>query len=100
MAKLDPELETEAEFIGGDSDDADRVVDSEALGARHRRRFGYSAEGAEENDHDLEAKGRKPLNVSMHKAKVPESRIASFSHGVTAHKGLSTVQKRNRPSTI
>jgi hypothetical protein len=93
MAKLDPELETEAEFIGGESDDPDRVVDSEALGARHRRRFGYSAEGAEENDQDLADKGRNPLKVTGHKVDVPESRIANFQHGTAAHH-ITTVKKR------
>jgi hypothetical protein len=95
MAKLDPELETEAEFIGGDKDDPDRIVDSEALGARHRRRFGYSAEGAEENDHDINAKGRNPLKVSVNRSAVPESRMHAFTHGHSpgvTH--ITTVKKR------
>lgn len=93
MSKLDRDLDTEAEFVGGDKDDPDRVVDSEALGARHRRRFGYSAEGAQENDMDLADQGRKPLKVTGHKVDVPESRTISFHHGMTAHH-ITTVKKR------
>jgi hypothetical protein len=93
VRKLDPDLETEAEFIGGDSDDPDRVVDSEALGARHRRRYGYSAEGAEENDEDIASKGRHPLKISGHKVDMPESRTISFHHGMTPHH-ITTVKKR------
>jgi len=96
MAKrLDPELATEAEFIGGESDDPDRVVDSEALGARHRRRFGYTTEGAQENDQDIAQKGRHPLAVVGHRQDVPASRIANFTHGhgmATHH--ITTVKKR------
>lgn len=95
MAKLDPELETEAEFTKGDSDDADRVVDSEALGARHRRRFGYSAEGAQENDQDISDQGRKPLKVTFHKTSVPESRMHAFTHGRgMGERHITTVTKR------
>lgn len=97
--KLDPELETEAGFTSGVKDDPDRVVDSEALGARHRRRFGYTSEGAEENDRDIADKGRAPQKIAIHRAPAPESRTVSFKHGMTAHH-LTTVQKRKRVSTI
>lgn len=97
--KLDPDLETEAGFTNGVKDDPDRIVDSEALGARHRRRFGYSTEGAQENDEDIAAKGRKPQKISVHRAPAPTSRIVAFQHGMTAHH-LTTVQKRTRPATI
>lgn len=95
VKKLDPDLETEAAFIGGKKDDPDRVVDSESLGARHRRRFGYTAEGAQENDSDIADKGRHPLKVTAHSQKVPESRMHAFSHGhgmETRH--IETVKKR------
>lgn len=91
---VDPDLATESEFQAGDSDDPDRAVDSEALGLRHRRRFGYSAEGAEENDLDILAKGRKPLKVAGHKQQnVGESRIAHFNHSVTATRHPTTIVK-------
>lgn len=97
--RLDPELETDAEFAEGKSDDPDRVVDSESLGARHRRRYGYTAEGAEENDQDIADKGRKPLRVSGHKRDAPQSRIANFTHGMTTHH-LTSVKTQKRPSII
>lgn len=91
--KLDRELDTEAEFKTGDADDPDRETDAEALGARHRRRFGYTSAGAQENDADIADQGRKPLKVSFRKADVPESRIASFAHGMATHH-ITTVKKR------
>lgn len=93
MAKLDPELETEAEFVGGESDDPDKITDAEALGARHRRRFGYTSEGAQEHDMDIAAKGRKPMGIQHHRSEVPQSRIANFHHAVTAHRGITTIKK-------
>lgn len=87
MSKLDRELDSDSEFTG-EADNAGEVVDSEALGARHRRRFGYSAEGAQENDEDIAAKGRKPGSITKHRSPVPESRMHAFHHGramATAH---------------
>lgn len=98
MAKLDPDLDADAEHAGA-GDDPDRVVDSEALGGRHRRRFGYGTEGAQENDHDIDLKGRKPLKIVEYKRHAPESRIANFSHGITTHH-ISTVHNPKRPTTI
>lgn len=97
--KLDPELETEAGFTNGVRDDPDRVVDSESLGARHRRRFGYTDEGAQENDKDILDKGRKPQKIAVHRAPKPVSRTVNFQHGMTPHH-LTTVQTRKRVSTI
>ena len=95
IKRLDPELETEAAFVGGKTEDPDRVVDSESLGARHRRRFGYTAEGAQENDSDIADQGRKPLKVTVHRSAVPESRMSAFSHGHgMAVRHIETVKKR------
>lgn len=91
--KLDRELDTEAEFKAGDADDPDRETDAEALGARHRRRFGYTSAGAQENDADIADQGRKPLKIQVHRSDVPESRIANFGHGMGI-KHITTVKKR------
>jgi hypothetical protein len=81
MAAEDDEIVAKLE--AGKSDDPDKLTDSEALGARHRRRFGYTAEGAEENDYDILSKGRAPLKIERHKQQnVGESRTAHFAHGV------------------
>lgn len=93
-SETDPDLATEGEFQQGDKDDPDRAVDAEALGLRHRRRFGYSAEGAEENDLDISQKGRKPLNIVGHKRQNSgESRIRHFNHSVTQTRHPTTIVK-------
>lgn len=93
-SEIDPDLATENEFQRGDKDDPDGLPDAEALGARHRRRFGYTAEGAEENDLDIANKGRKPLTVVGHKrVNSGESRIAHFNHSVTATRHPTTIVK-------
>lgn len=91
----DAELAQENGFQSGDSDDPDRIVDSEALGARHRRRFGYSAEGAEENDLDISSKGRKPLHVVGHRRSYSPGRVGHFNHGanIVTHKKPTTIVK-------
>lgn len=90
--KLDPDLDADVEFSGGEAEGAaGRVVDTEKTGGRHRRRFGYTPEGAQENDHDIEQKGRKPLKITMHKQEAPVSRIANFQHGTATHH-LTTVK--------
>lgn len=99
-SELDPDLETQGEFVKGDSDDPDKESDVEALGGRHRRGFGYTSEGALEHDIKKEREGGHPQRVSMHKSPVPESRIANFTHGVTHHRELTTGQIRKRPTTI
>lgn len=91
MAVLDRELDSDVEFSGEAEDAQGRVVDTEKTGGRHRRRYGYTSAGAQENDQDIADKGRKPLRITMHKADPPESRIANFSHGMTTHH-VSTVK--------
>jgi hypothetical protein len=73
------------------SSDPDRVVDAEALGLRHRRRFGYSAEGAEENDMNISSQGRKPLHVLGHKHSYTSGRTAHFKQGIVGHKRPTTI---------
>ena len=91
MAKLDPDLDSQVEFSGGE-DEANTAEKREALGARHRRGYGYTSEGARENDQKIAATGHKPLRIAKHVHPVPESRIASFSHGMATHH-ISTVHK-------
>jgi len=87
---LDWELATESD--APQAEDPDSANASEALGARHRRRFGYTAEGAEENDSDIFAKGRVPLKVEHRRQQnVGESRIAHFNHSVTVTRHPTTV---------
>jgi hypothetical protein len=88
----DADLAQESELKAGAADDPDKVVDSEALGLRHRRRFGYSAEGAEENDMNIHNEGRKPLHVVGHKRSYTGgSRTAHFKHGIVSHKRPTTI---------
>lgn len=88
----DADLAQESELNAGAADDPDRVVDSEALGLRHRRRFGYSAYGAEENDRNIAGQGRKPLKVSGHRRSYTgESRTVSFQHGIVTNKKPTTI---------
>lgn len=88
----DADLAQESELKAGVHDDPDKVIDSEALGLRHRRRFGYSAEGAEENDLNIRNEGRKPLKVAGHRrAYSGESRIAHFKQGVVTNKKPTTI---------
>lgn len=84
MQKLDQDLDSQVEFTGGE-DDADQAEKREALGGRHRRGFGYTSEGARENDQKLANAGHKPLKIAKHQHPVPESRIANFGHGMTPH---------------
>jgi hypothetical protein len=73
-----------AKVEAGKSDDPDKLTDSEALGARHRRRFGYTDEGASENDSDILAKGRAPLKIDggRKQQNVGSGRNEAFAHGV------------------
>jgi hypothetical protein len=96
--KLDPDLDVE-QATSGTEDAAGRVVDTEKTGGRHRRRYGYTNEGAAENDHDISLKGRKPLKVVMHKQDTPVSRIANFSHGMSAHH-IETVRPKQKLTII
>lgn len=91
MQKLDQDLDSQVEFSGGE-DDAESAEKREALGARHRRGFGYSSYGAQENDEKIAATGHKPLRIPKRPHPVPESRIANFGHGMTTH-GITTVHK-------
>ncbi len=70
------------EFVAGDSDDADKNTDAEALGLRHRRGFGYSTEGAREHDDKLLAQGGHPMHYGSHRQpNVGASRIQHFNQG-------------------
>jgi hypothetical protein len=99
-AKLDPDLDVENANAGADEvEGAGRVVDTEKTGGRHRRRYGYTTEGAAENDHDISLKGRKPLKITMHKQSMPESRIANFGHGMATHH-IDTVKPKQKLTII
>ena len=87
----DADLAQESEMLAGDSDDPDKVTDSEALGLRHRRRFGYAAEGAEEHDVNISRQGRKPLSVPGHKHSYSVGRTAHFRQGIVGHKHPTTL---------
>jgi hypothetical protein len=88
----DADLAQESELKAGVADDPDKIVDSEALGLRHRRRFGYSAEGAEENDLNIHNEGRKPLRVAGHRRSYSgESRTAHFKQGLVTNKKPTTI---------
>lgn len=84
-------LDIDEDFDTGLADDPDTSNASEALGARHRRRFGYSTEGAQENDADIAAKGRKPLHSydgPRRQHNMGESRNLSFNHSVSLHHAI------------
>jgi hypothetical protein len=92
---IDAELATENDLSSVEQD-PDRAVDSEALGARHRRRYGYSAEGAEENDSDILSQGRAPLRIDgpRKQQNVGESRIEHFKHAIVTTRHPTTVVSR------
>lgn len=89
----DQDLAQEADFKAGQTDDPDTANSAEALGARHRRRFGYTAEGAQENDVDIMHKGRKPLRIDgpHRQQNVGESRIGHFKHAIVMTRKPTTV---------
>ena len=90
---LDAELATESD--APQSDDPDTSNSAEALGARHRRRFGYTSEGAEENDNDILSQGRAPLRVDgpRKQQNVGESRIGHFRHSIVTTRHPTTVTR-------
>jgi hypothetical protein len=96
----DADLAQESELKAGAADDPDKVTDSQSLGLRHRRRYGYSAEGAEENDANIATQGRKPLHVVGHRRSYSGGRTAHFEHGVVSHNRPTSVVSHKRPTTV